>query len=332
MNHQNHKKSAGKRILLILLALCILTGVLTVAVGNYFVNFAILRQDSFNEDIEPADSLSGEDQAIINASRTAYETFREDVFSDPAIGKEVVTITSDDGLRLEADRYMQAGEREHQWVIFVHGYSSSRTASSSQEIVSVYLSRGYQVLSPDNRGHGGSEGQYIGMGWLDRLDIVKWIDYLTSLDPQAEIYLHGVSMGGATVMMTSGEALPEQVKAIVEDSGYTSVWDEFASELRYLYHLPAFPALYMADVMAGVRAGYHFKEASSLRQLAKCRVPMLFIHGDKDNFVPFEMVYENYDACASADKKLLTVGGAGHVESYLREPELYWSTVFDFLD
>ena len=333
MKEQDKKtKSAGRRVLVILLSLCILTGVLTVVVGNYFIGVSLVRQDSFNEAIEPAGSVSGEDQRAIDEARVAYDAFQDEIFSDPEIEKEIVSITSGDGLRLEADRYMQPGEREHEWVIFVHGYVSSRNAASSRDIVSVYLSQGYQVLSPDNRAHGASEGEYIGMGWLDRLDIVSWINYLTELDPQARICLHGVSMGGATVMMTSGEALPDNVRAIVEDSGYTSVWDEFVSELRYMYHLPAFPALYMADAMAGIRAGYHFKEASSLRQLANCQLPMLFIHGDKDNFVPFDMVYENYDACASEKKQLLTVSGAGHVESHLREPELYWTTVFGFLD
>lgn len=325
------KKKQYRRIAAVFLAALLLLAAATVIVGNYFLSVSLVRQESFNEAIEPEGAVSGEDQEIINASRAAYDRFRDQVLANPSITKETVEIRSGDGLRLEADRYTQGGEKAHDWVIFVHGYVSSRLAESSQNIVSVYLNEGYQVLSPDNRAHGGSEGAYIGMGWLDRLDIVQWVNYLTEQDPEAKIVLHGVSMGAAAVMMTSGEDLPAQVKAIVEDCGYSSVWDEFESELSYMYHLPAFPALYMADVMAGIRAGYHFKEASSVRQLAKSRLPVLFIHGDKDRFVPFEMVYRNYEACPHPDKELLVVNGAGHVESYLREPETYWNTVFSFL-
>lgn len=321
-----------KRLLAAAAALFLLIAAATVVVGNYFLSVSLVRQENFNEAIEPEGSISGEDEEIINASRVAYDIFRDETLSDPAIKKEAVSIMSDDGLRLEADCYTQESARLHEWVIFVHGYCSSRLAESSQDIVSVYLSQGFQVLTPDNRTHGASEGSYIGMGWLDRLDIVKWISYLTEKDPQAKIYLHGVSMGAATVMMTAGETLSQNVRAVIEDCGYTSVWDEFESELAYMYKLPPFPALYMADFMAGIRAGYNFKEASAVEQLKKSTVPVLFIHGDKDNFVPFEMVYENYEACPSGDKELLTVSGAGHVESYLREPELYWETVFSFLE
>ena len=87
--------------------------------------------------------------------------------------------------------------------------------------------QGWNVLLPDMRTHGESEGKYIGMGWLDRLDVLKWIDLIRERDEQAQIILHGVSMGGATVMMTSGEALPENVRAVIDDCGYTSVWDIF---------------------------------------------------------------------------------------------------------
>lgn len=321
-----------KKVFAFLLVVLLAAGGLTAVVGNYFLNVALVRQERFNEAIEPEATVSGADEEAINAARSAYDAFRAEVFADEALEKEVVSITSDDGLYLEADQYRQAGAHAHDWVIFVHGYCSSREAESSKNIVSVYLKQGYQVLSPDNRAHGASAGEWIGMGWLDRLDILKWIDYVLALDAEASISLHGVSMGGATVMMTAGESLPKQVVAIVEDSGYTSVWDEFASELKYMYKLPTFPALYMADVMAGVRAGYNFREASSLLQLAKAEVPMLFIHGDRDNFVPFDMVYENYDACKSAEKEILTVSGAGHVESYLREPKAYWEKVFAFLE
>ena len=169
------------------------------------------------------------------------------------------------------------------------------------------------------------------MGWLERPDVLDWIGGIVEQDPDAEIVLHGVSMGGATVMMAAGEDLPENVKCIVEDCGYSSVWDEFRLQLKNVFGLPAFPLLNAASLVCQVRAGYGFREASSVRQLQKASVPMLFIHGDADTFVPFEMLDVVYEACASAEKEKLVVHGAPHGDAADTDPELYWSTVAAFV-
>lgn len=191
--------------------------------------------------------------------------------------------------------------------------------------------KGYNVLLFDQRSHGESEGTYIGMGWLEKDDVLDWIDFVITKDSDANIILHGTSMGGATVMMVSGETLPENVKGIVEDCGYTSVWDMFANELDYLYGLPTFPVLNAAQLVGEIRAGYNFKEASSVESVKKATVPMLFIHGGADNYVVTDMVYDVYEACPTT-KELLIVVGAGHAQSHYIDPELYYSTVFTFIE
>lgn len=167
---------------------------------------------------------------------------------------------------------------------------------------------------------------------LQRPDVLAWIDTIIQRDPEARIVLHGVSMGGATVMMASGEDLPDNVKCIVEDCGYSSVWDEFSFQLKNVFHLPAFPILNAASMFSKLRAGYSFQEASSVEQLKKATVPMLFIHGDADTFVPFEMLDVVYNACASAEKEKLVSPGAAHGGAVSTEPTLYWDTVTAFLD
>ena len=112
----------------------------------------------------------------------------------------------------------------------------------------------------------------------------------------------------------------------------TSVWDIFRDELKYLFHMPPFPFLTSADGIALKRAGYTFKQASSVKQLQKTSIPMLFIHGSRDTFVHPEMLDKLYDACASSVKQKLLIEGAGHGESYLLNPDLYFSTVFDFVN
>ena len=193
-----------------------------------------------------------------------------------------------------------------------------------------YAKRGYEILLPDLRACGRSDGKYLGMGWLDRKDLILWIDKILEKDTEAQVVLHGISMGGAAVMMTSGEVLPKNVAAVIEDCGYTSVWDIFADELSFLFHLPRFPLMHMADFFSRLRAGYSFYEASSLKQIQKSKTPTLFIHGSKDCFVHTEMVYPLYEACP-AKKELLLVEGAGHGNSYLLDSELYFQTVFSFL-
>ena len=177
------------------------------------------------------------------------------------------------------------------------------------------------------RACGDSEGDYVGMGWLDRKDVLQWIDWVLAQDSEAEIVLHGVSMGAATTMMTAGEDTPEQVKVFVEDCGYTSVWDIFSSELKLRFGLPEFPILYTASATARAKAGYGFKEASALQQVQNCEKPMLFIHGTADDFIPYEMMGTLYNAKPGTNK---AAEGAGHGEAMDVLGDTYWNTVFDF--
>ena len=150
---------------------------------------------------------------------------------------------------------------------------------------------------------------------MDRKDVLQWIDYIIEQDPEAKIVVHGISMGAATTMMTAGESTPDNVKAFVEDCGYTSVWDIFSSELQLRFGLPEFPILYTASGVARLRAGYSFTEASALAQVARCEKPMLFIHGTADDFIPYEMMDTLYNAKPGDNKAELTAEGAGHGEA-----------------
>ena len=236
-------------------------------------------------------------------------------------------IESFDNLKLHG--YKINNENSNVWVITVHGYmgSGAKMAFYAEN----FYNMGYNVLVPDLRGHGKSEGDYIGMGWNDRKDILRWIDLILKENNNAKIILHGVSMGGATVMMTSGEKLPENVKCIIEDCGYSSVVDEFEDKLKNIFNLPKTPILQAADLVSRVRAGYWFSDASSVNQLKKAKVPILFIHGDKDDFVPYDMLDKVYNA-ADVEKEKLVVEGAEHAKSAYVNPELYWNTISKFIN
>ncbi|SHN82928.1 alpha/beta hydrolase [Desulfitobacterium chlororespirans] len=239
------------------------------------------------------------------------------------------TVTSGDELKLMG-YYLPARIPTTRTVILAHGYSSQ--ALEMGEFARFYGEKlGYNVLLPDARGHGISEGSYTGFGWPDRLDYLLWIQEITDkVGPDAQITLHGLSMGGATVMMVSGENLPEQVKVIVEDSGYTSVRDELAYQLKRLYNLPAFPLLPAVSLLTEIKAGYSFSEASSLKQLEKNHTPMLFIHGALDDFVPVEMALQLYEAC-QAEKKLYLAENSSHGMAFYTDRSAYEAIVEDFI-
>jgi hypothetical protein len=237
---------------------------------------------------------------------------------------------SDDGIHLKAF-YIAAPEHSDKTVIIAHGYAGNATQMSGY--ARMYYERlGYNILLPDARGHGDSGGDYIGFGWPERMDYLKWIQrVLEDNGENTQVILHGVSMGGATVMMTSGEDLPPNVKAIVEDCGYTSVMDELTFQLKRMYHLPAFPIVDTTSILTKIRAGYSFGEASALEQVKKSKTPTLFIHGDSDTFVPTEMVHTLYEN-SPVEKGLYIVHKAGHGEAFRMDPVQYESVVTEFIE
>ena len=230
--------------------------------------------------------------------------------------------------KLQLHSYV-VSQNSNKWAIVVHGYGGSGKLMSDKS--KYFYDMGYNVLIPDLRGHGKSEGDYIGMGWKDRLDIISWINFIIKENPNAEIVLHGTSMGAATVLMTSGENLPSNVKAIVADCAYTSAWDEFSYQLETYLKVPSYYILNVTNMVTKLKAGYSLKEASALECVKKATVPILYIHGDKDKFVPYSMMDKLYDATISPKEKL-TIEGGEHANSDLVSPFLYWLTLEDFLN
>ena len=212
----------------------------------------------------------------------------------------------------------------------MHGYTDNH-------FVFLYLVRmyrdelNYNVLFPDLQYHGYSEGDHAQMGWYDRLDMLKWIDLAHNVFQDDFMVLHGVSMGGATVMMTSGEELPSYVRAFVEDCGYSSVVMQFNNNRKQSFAFIPADILQSASLVTKRNYGWGFWEASSVKQLAKCDRPMLFIHGDADDFVPVEHVYKNYAAKVHGYKELYIVPGAVHANSYAKDPANYTWRVKYFL-
>lgn len=284
------------------------------AVGNFFYDLSMVPRPR-----DPAGDAGRTDSITLGRAWVREHPARRDVL-----------ITSVDGLRLHGVVLRQKEKECHRWAVCVHGYQDFHE-SMGVYAKHYYEELGWNVVLPDLRGHGGSEGNYVGFGWDDRLDVVSWISRIMRRDAAAEIVLHGVSMGAATVLMTTGGALPGSVKAVVSDCGYTTA----RAIMRHVYQSgggkgPAGPAL--AALRATVKRRNHFdlKDADALRAVRASRTPTLFIHGVNDDFVPAGMMAELYEA-ARCPKEFLWVPGAGHAESVDVEPAVYWSRVDEFL-
>ena len=307
-----------KKILFLLFTLLALN---SCVVGNYMCKYALLPEEHGN-DIEG-------DRAKAESRYPGILAWYDGLHNKGLLRD--TTLIGEGGYKLHAV-YGAACDPAHAQgtAVVVHGYTDNHLCFLN--LVRMYRdSLNYNVMVPDLHYHGYSEGQAVQMGWLDRLDVRRFGDMAHQIWGDDFLVVHGVSMGAATTMMLSGDDLPDYYRAFVEDCGYSSVWDQFAHNLKDSFHLPPFPVLNSASIVCKRKYGWGFKEASSVAQLAKCERPMLFIHGDKDDFVPFEHLQKNYDAKVKGYKEMWVAPGSEHAMAYKDHPAEYTQHVRAFL-
>lgn len=249
------------------------------------------------------------------------------VIEADALAYEDVWMTNREGMRLHA-RYYEVTPGAPLEILF-HGYRANPIRDFSGGITRE-KNRGWNMLLVDQRAHGQSAGRYLAFGVKERFDCLDWIGWANDrLGGETPIVLAGISMGAATVLMAAGLDLPANVRGILADSGYTSPREIIQSVMREI-HCPLFiyPLLRLGGRLYG---GFDVDSASAEDALRRCRVPVLFVHGEDDRFVPCAMGRRNFAACAS-EKRLLTIPGAGHGLSYLIDKAQYEAVLTDFLD
>ena len=222
-----------------------------------------------------------------------------------------------------------AEQPTHNWAVVIHGYGDRPRGMA--HYAWKYHTLGCNVLMPHMIGHDSDPEKYCTMGYRDHIMVVDWINEIVRRDPQARIVLHGVSMGSATTMLVTGDPLPENVVAAVADCGYTSCWEEYASQIGTMFHLPVFPFLHLINgISKHVHHNFDFKACSPIESVARSKTPTFFIHGEADTFVPYSMMEPLYNACA-AEKGKLSVPDAFHAASAYFHNDLYWDSVLAFL-
>ena len=239
-----------------------------------------------------------------------------------------VTVTSYDGLRLFGKCYFANDKAP--WLIMFHGYRSGAERDFCGGL-KFGIESGFNVLLVDQRAHGKSEGKCLTFGIKERRDCLSWVNYAVSAaGEKCKIVLYGMSMGAATVLMSAGLNLPKNVVGIVADCGYSSpsaIIKKVIREMRY----PVFPTYALVRLGGMLFGGFDIEKYSAVSAMDNCDIPVLFIHGDDDRFVPCDMGRENYSHCRSAGKKILIVKGAGHGMSYMADKNAYLGAVTDFL-
>ena len=298
----------------------VMTGFISTLIGlvagGYYSYFKGIRNSTFNK--QKAITTDPEKYALSNDSTWFSQIAKQEVFT-----------TSEDGLKLNG-YFIKHPDDKHQGVILAHGYRHERFQMISY--AKLFYEMGFDVLMPDARGHGTSGGNHIGFGWLDRRDYITWTKLLIGLTHADEkIVLMGISMGAAGVLATAGEKdVSQNVVGVIADSSFDNLFEEFHFRMKYHYHLPFKILTEITSGFTKILAGYSFREANILHQVAKIKVPILFIHGESDHYVPTKMM-DNLVNEAKQPVNVYIGSHSDHVRSFHDNPILYKRAIKEFL-
>lgn len=240
---------------------------------------------------------------------------------------EEVFINSVDNIQLHS--YVLKNLASSNWIICVHGYSGNATNLLPQ--IKHFYDNGYNVLAVDLRAHGKSQGRYCGLSYLDAKDIKLWIDWILKFMPNAFISLFGVSLGGASVLMTASTQTDKNIKCVISDSAPTDFLRQFEHIWSWFIKIPPKIILPAVNMWMKLFAKYSLEDTSLINNIEKMRIPSLIIHGEQDHFVRVQMAYELFENI-STSKELLIVPNADHTQSIDVSPDLYWKQIDAFLD
>lgn len=309
-----------RKVFIILLIIIFLLAVLYFILVNFLVSAALVP--SFMRKLESFERITDESYAA-QVQTSDIQVTRQlalnhtDEWLETVDSRKISTVSAD-GYTLVAMEFAgQAGESAdedtHLWTLVLHGYTGWK--EEMYPFACWYYEQGYRVVVPDLRCQGESEGDFIGMGWTDHYDCNLWIDYILSQDSDAQIIIHGQSMGASTALiMTGDEALSEHVVAVVSDCAYTNAYSMFGDKVTEWFYLPAFPLVDSARIVLKLRGGYDLTDASALNAVSVSNTPTLFIHGASDAMISVQMSEDLYEA-ASCPKELLIIDGAGHAQA-----------------
>ncbi|AUJ48878.1 alpha/beta hydrolase [Brachyspira hyodysenteriae] len=286
-----------------------------IIIANHFVNKLLIKTNKkLFERKESGKEESEEKKRIKEQRRIWFESSQKDVYT-----------TSSDNLKLHAHLI---NNNSNVYVIIVHPYEAR--GSYMKYFIEKFYNIGFNILAIDLRTHGESEGKIYSLGYLERLDVLAWIKYINDNYNNSQIILYGISMGANAVMMCCNEDNTNNVKAIIEDAGFTNAYEQLKRRLDMAYKFSFLPIVEATSLMAKIRLGFSFKYIDVKKRVAMSKIPILFIHGDKDELVDYNMVNKLYDACSSEKEKLIIKDGH-HISAVFSNENLYWNTIKNFI-
>jgi len=214
-------------------------------------------------------------------------------------------------------------------VLLAHGYGGKHCEMANY--AKIFEKRGYDIFAIDHRCHGESEGKDLTMGEKESQDLLLWINYLVQLNPHYKIVLHGLSMGASTVCITCGEKLPSNVVLAIEDCGYDNAYKQFSS----VYFKRKFSMGLIFKIFYSFTKktkNLDLKKVDPMQELKNSKIPIMFIHGDKDTFVPTEMIFTLSSSVPDQRKHIYLAENADHAEAYMVNPQKYENEVNKFLN
>ncbi len=241
--------------------------------------------------------------------------------------KEYVEVKTRDGLILRG-MFIEQFKNSKKIIIIVHGYNLAYPKSLC--FMDMFFKENFNVLIVDQRGHGRSEGKYATYGYYEKYDLDLWVNWgRQRVGEDAIIGLHGQSMGGATVLEYA--SINKHVKFIIADCSYSDAWQLMKHQFTKLNHVPMFPLAFITNFKLKLKAKFSFSDVSPVKTIKDKDIPVMFIHGSEDNFVPTYMSEEMF-IVKRGYKKLLIVEGAAHANAYSINKELYEKEVNNFIN
>lgn len=305
--------------LTVFLIITILLILIFIGIYSYFFILAFVKQN-----VGDADDVN----SPLNKPLQDYkEIIKEGIEYIKTTPHKWVEVISFDGLKLKARYYDNNADKT---IILVHGYRST-SARDFSCAVRMYSAFGFNILLCDQRCSGRSEGKIITFGVKESRDIVSWVDFLNNKFSPKSIILSGISMGATTVLLSPLRGLPSNVKGIIADCGFTSPVEIISKVAKQSFKINAKYILPLLDLGCKLFGNFSIYGVSTLESVKKFDKPILFIHGKKDNFVPYEMSVRCFEKC-NGNGNLLLSENAGHGTSYLLETKRVETELKKFLN
>lgn len=272
--------------------------------------------------------LSSEEYPIPDGE--IYEPYRQDMVNwmkeVRAMPRQELSVVSFDGLTLRGKFYCYSPDAPIE--LMFHGYRGNAERDLCGGVQRCYA-LGHSALIVDQRACGTSDGSIISFGAKESRDCHTWVEFMIRhFGSDVKIILTGISMGAATVLIAAGSSLPENVIGVLADCGYSSACDIIKKVIcdMKLPRNAAYPFVRLAGKLLG---GFDIEDASPIKAVQNCTLPVILFHGEADDFVPCEMSKTIHAHCAGP-KKLVTIPNAGHGLSYPVDPKTYLQALRDF--